>query len=142
MSHELILLSRNLLGGLFILLGIMIFSVEIPMELSLNREAMLGIGLIVLLPMLFGQTLWYSALEYINAKEAAFIDALYPISSAAVAYLILGEHLNLFELLGGGIMILGLIISQIHAHRKHPHLPTLHKEEPTKHLRLRHLKHC
>ncbi len=113
-SHELILIVRNLIGGLVIFIGMIFFSVEADIAVSFDRQSLIAISLIVLIPIIMAQTLWYAALTKIKAREAAFFDTLYPLLAAAVAFIVLGENISYAQFVGGSIMMAGILISQFH----------------------------
>ncbi len=115
-SHELVLIVRNLIGGLTIFAGMIFFSGEGQIQVSFDRQSLLFIGLIVLVPIIMAQSLWYSSLEKIKAREAAFFDTLYPLFAAGIAFAILGENITLPQFFSGTIMMTGILISQFHWH--------------------------
>lgn len=115
-SHELALLIRNLFGGLMIFGAISLFSLESSVRVSFDAQSLIGIGLIVVIPILIAQSLWYSALEKIKSTEAAFFDALYPMFAAGIAFFARGESMTFEQIVGGAIMMGGILFSQIHWH--------------------------
>ena len=115
-SHELVLIVRNLIGGLTIFAGMIFFSVEGNIPVSFDQKSMLAIGVIVLVPIIMAQSLWYSALTQIKAREAAFFDTLYPLFAAGIAFVVLNESISTFQFIGGTIMMSGILISQFHWH--------------------------
>ncbi len=115
-SHELVLIVRNLIGGLAIFAGMIFFSVEGTIQTSFDQRSLLTIGLIVLVPIIMAQSLWYGALTKIKAREAAFFDTLYPLFAAGIAFIILGESISASQFIGGSIMMVGILISQFHWH--------------------------
>ena len=100
--------------------------------MSFDTESLFGMGLIVLLPIIAAQGLWYFSLEKIKNTEAALLNSLYPIFATLIAFFALHENIVWYQILGGGIMIGGLMIS--HVHFSH------HKMYPD-HLRLQSFKH-
>lgn len=115
-SHELVLIVRNLVGGLTIFAGMIFFSVEGSIPVSFDQKSMLAIGAIVLIPIIMAQSLWYSALTKIKAREAAFFDTLYPLFAAGIAFVFLNENISASQFIGGTIMMAGILISQFHWH--------------------------
>ncbi|MBI5728274.1 MAG: DMT family transporter [Candidatus Magasanikbacteria bacterium] len=137
-SHEFILLGRNLFGSIFLLLGIAIFSLEVPIQFAFEPVTFIRLGLIVLIPVLVGQTLWYTAIDHIKIREATIIDSLYPLFSALIAYVVLRENIMPAQVVGGLLMLSGLLVSQL----EHP--PQLFhtdaEKQQKKHAKLRALK--
>lgn len=115
-SHELVLIVRNLVGGLIIFVGMALFSVEGAIRVSFDQKSLLAVGLVVLIPIIMAQALWYSSLAKIKAREAAFFDTLYPLFAAAIAFAVLGEEITYAQFVGGTIMMTGILISQFHWH--------------------------
>lgn len=115
-SHELALIIRNLFGGLMIFAGITLFSLESNVRVSFDMQSLIGITLIVAIPILAAQTLWYTSLEKIKSTEAAFFDTLYPLFAASIAFLVRGETITSEQIIGGSIMMFGVLLSQVHWH--------------------------
>ncbi len=115
-SHELVLIVRNLIGGLTIFAGMIFFSVEGNIPVFFDQRSLLAVGLIVLVPIIMAQSMWYSALTKIKAREAAFFDTLYPLFAAGIAYVALNETISSAQFVGGSIMMTGILISQFHWH--------------------------
>lgn len=62
-----------------------------------------------------GLTLWNKILRVLRSYEASILGASTVIWTALLAIPILGEVLNIFEWIGIGLMILGLILVQVRA---------------------------
>lgn len=56
---------------------------------------------------------FYEALERLPATVLSLIDIALPVSGLVFAYLILGEHLESYQLAGGVFIVCGLLIEQI-----------------------------
>ncbi len=115
-SHELVLIVRNIIGGLTIFAGMMFFSVEGSITVSFDQDSLLAIGLIVAIPIIAAQSLWYAALTKIKGSEAAFYDALYPLFATAVAFVFMREEVHYAQFVGGTIVMAGILVSQMHLH--------------------------
>lgn len=113
-SHEMVLIGRNLFGALIIFLIITLFSAEAHINVSFDSVSTIGIILIVLIPIIAAQTLWYGSLEKIKTTQAAVFDSMYAIFASIIAFVVLRESITSYQLFGGLIMVLGLIISQLH----------------------------
>lgn len=112
-SHEMVLISRNLFGALIIFLAIVLFSAETQFAVSFDQVSMIGIILIVLIPIIIAQTLWYGSLEKIKTNQAAVFDSMYLVFASMIAYIVLGEEVRFYQLLGGVVMVAGLVVSQL-----------------------------
>jgi drug/metabolite transporter (DMT)-like permease len=94
---------------------------------SFDQGSLIGIALIVLFPIIAAQSLWYISLEKIKNADAALLTSLYPLFAALIAYFALNENIAWYQMIGGAIMIVGLIISHYHLalhkiHKDHIHL--------------------
>ncbi len=112
-SHEMVLISRNLFGALSIFLAIAWFSGETRFDVSFDQVSTIGIILIVFIPIIIAQTLWYGSLEKIKTSQAAVFDSVYLVFASLIAYVVLGEQVNYYKFLGGLMMVVGLIVSQL-----------------------------
>lgn len=112
-SHEMVLISRNLFGALIIFLTITIFSVEAHFDVSFDQVSTIGIILIVLIPIIIAQSLWYGSLEKIKTTQAAVFDSMYFVFASIIAFIVLREDISVYQFLGGLVMVTGLIISQL-----------------------------
>ncbi len=62
--------------------------------------------------------LWYWLLKHMDASRVAVYHNVQPIIATVVAYLFLGEVITVTFIIGGGIVLAGVIISEIGAGRK------------------------
>ncbi|MEK7644462.1 MAG: EamA family transporter, partial [Patescibacteria group bacterium] len=62
---------------------------------------------------IIAQTLWYGSLEKIKTSQAAVFDSVYLVFASLIAYVVLGEQVNYYKFLGGLMMVVGLIVSQL-----------------------------
>lgn len=60
-----------------------------------------------------GQLCWFRGLRLTTASEAALVNSFNPIAGIVAAYLILGEQPQLAHYVGGAMILLGLLCSQI-----------------------------
>jgi drug/metabolite transporter (DMT)-like permease len=77
------------------------------------REAALGWGTLVVLavgPTIGGYGLYTVSLTYLTAATANLITTLEPALTAVLAYVFLGERLTVPQLLGGGLILIGVVI--------------------------------
>ncbi|MBL7066220.1 MAG: EamA family transporter [Anaerolineae bacterium] len=80
------------------------------------REAALGWGTLVVLavgPTLCGYGLYTVSLTYLPAATANLITTLEPALTAVLAYVFLGERLTIPQLLGGGLILIGVAIMRL-----------------------------
>ncbi len=80
------------------------------------REAALGWGTLVMLavgPTLGGYGLYTVSLTHLPAAMANLITTLEPALTAVLAYVFLGERLTIPQLLGGGLILIGVMIVRL-----------------------------
>jgi len=65
-----------------------------------------------------GQLSWFSGLKNSSGSDASLAGAFSPIAAILTAYLILGEKPNLGQYIGGSIILVGILLSQIGVWRK------------------------
>lgn len=130
-SHEVVLIIRNSFGSIFVFIIMMFLSLETHVSISFDNQSLIGMGLIVLVPIITAQALWYTSLEKIDNTEAALYSSLYAVFAAIIAFISLGETIVWYQILGGLIMVLGLMLSHLNPEKWRFHMP---------HLKLIHFK--
>jgi drug/metabolite transporter (DMT)-like permease len=79
--------------------------------------AVLGVGLVgTLLPF----ALAVGAVRVISAATAGIAATAEPVFAAALAWLLLGQHLNPAQLAGAGLVVAGVVLAQLAAARARP----------------------
>ena len=66
-----------------------------------------------------GQTFWITGLRATSLSEASLVSSFTPIAGILAAYFILGEVPTLAQYLGGGVIVIGVFLSQIGIQKKH-----------------------
>lgn len=69
---------------------------------------------------LLGYLLQNLALEHLSPREVGIVQCLYPIFTAAIAFVVLHEHLSLSGLLGAGIITACVILENLQKAAKSP----------------------
>jgi drug/metabolite transporter (DMT)-like permease len=80
------------------------------------REAALGWGTLVLLavgPTLSGFGLYTVSLTHLPAATANLIASSEPAITAGLAFCLLGERLTIPQLLGGGLVLIGVVLVRL-----------------------------
>jgi len=80
------------------------------------REAALGWGTLALLavgPTLGGYGLYTVCLTYLPATTANLIVTLEPAITAGLAFFFLGERFTIPQLLGGGLILIGVVLLRL-----------------------------
>jgi len=98
---------RNVLSGLILLLTYFIF---FPLEglITVFRPEYLLYPFVMALDWGFSLLFWYRTLSYISIGKAGVILSLTPISSAFFSWMILGDEITPFHLIGISIMIVSI----------------------------------
>lgn len=93
---------------------LLVFSVRamVTTGSSLTPTAWLVLFLYGLGPHLVGMLLWNYGLSKVPSSRAGLLLNLYPVVSVAAGVTLLGEHVDAATLVGGGIVLLGLVVSQ------------------------------
>jgi drug/metabolite transporter (DMT)-like permease len=60
-----------------------------------------------------GQLCWFTGLKWSNAAEISLASSFSPIAGVIAAYLILMEAPTTAQLLGGGVILIGIVLNQI-----------------------------
>jgi len=98
---------RNLLSGTILLLTYFIF---FPLEglITVFSSGYLIYPFLMALDWSFSLLFWYRTLSYIQIGKAGAIMSLTPISSAFFSWIILGDEITYFHLIGISIMIVSI----------------------------------
>ncbi|MGD1705127.1 DMT family transporter [Dapis sp. BLCC M229] len=65
-----------------------------------------------------GQILWLKGLSKTSSSDASIASAFNPVAGVIAAYLILGEIPTIAHYIGGGIILVGIILSQVGNNQK------------------------
>lgn len=65
-----------------------------------------------------GQSLWTAGLRASTVSTASIVSSFTPIAGILAAYLVLGEAPTLAQYLGGSVILIGIVLSQVGIHQK------------------------
>jgi drug/metabolite transporter (DMT)-like permease len=65
-----------------------------------------------------GQSFWLSGLRASTVSQASLVSSFTPVAGVVAAYLILGEMPTIGQYIGGGVILIGIFLSQIGIWRK------------------------
>ena len=104
-----IIFIRNLLSGIIILSIYLIFFPLEDLHIILNPKNFI---FILLMGFDYGFSLffWYKTLTYIQIGTATIINSLTPFTTVLFSFIILGDVITIFHLIGTFIMIFSIII--------------------------------
>jgi drug/metabolite transporter (DMT)-like permease len=80
--------------------------------LSASPIALAGIAYLVVVSSMVAYLLWYFALSRLPASRVAVFSNLQPVVTALAAYWLLSEPLNWEMAVGGGLVLLGVRLTQ------------------------------
>ncbi|ALU44533.1 MULTISPECIES: EamA family transporter [Pseudoalteromonas] len=96
-------------GGLF-LLPIGLVQEGFPTELTVNN--VIGYTYLSLIGALVAYVLWFKAIEKLPVVTVSFISFASPLSATLLGYFILGEVLTFSQILGAGVIVVAIAVSQ------------------------------
>lgn len=106
-------LFRTVLGGIiFFFIALLVYGENHFMDVlsPFLWQWMLFYGAVIVA---LGQSFWFIGLEGSPSSKISLAGSFIPISGIVAAYFVLGEVPSIAQYIGGGIVILGIIISQI-----------------------------
>ena len=77
---------------------------------SATPHQWLSLGLLAVVGSAFGNLLWYTLIKRVRVDQATPFLLLMPVVGVVASALVLGEHLTLAHLIGGGLILAGLAI--------------------------------
>lgn len=104
---------RMLIGTIvFFVLAILLYGSEhfVDAFSPFLWQWMLVYGIVIVA---IGQLCWFKGLRASTTSEASLVNSFSPVAGILAAYLILGEQLTIAHYLGGAVILVGLLISQI-----------------------------
>ncbi len=107
---EVLVAARNIIGGLVLVLIAFhdISQINVVQEIPLYLLGLAVFGIIL------AQLLWYSALEHTSASNVGLASISIPVFGTIFAAFFLGEKLELYQIVGGAMVLLGLTAMEIH----------------------------
>ncbi len=76
---------------------------------------MLAYGVVIVV---VGQSLWTAGLRASTVSTASIVSSFTPVAGIVAAYLVLGEVPSAAQYLGGSVILIGIIVSQVGIHKK------------------------
>ena len=107
--------TKSIMGGRF-LIGLLVLVPFVKWNESLSlpqSEDYVRILIMVLISGALAMWLYYKGLERLSARTTAIAEMFFPFFAIVVNWFFLGKQLNDWQLLGGGILIIGSLIIQI-----------------------------
>jgi drug/metabolite transporter (DMT)-like permease len=117
---EVLVVARNMIGGLVLL----VFAFQDVSTIDLVLEIPLYLAGLGIFGVILAQFLWYTALEHTSASNVGLASISIPIFGTFFAAFFLGETLVSYQMIGGGLVLVGLTAMEIHLSQT-----TIHKLE-------------
>jgi drug/metabolite transporter (DMT)-like permease len=130
MPPEVIVLGRNIVAAVALTLIVFVLGTQ-PLEL----EAIPYVLGYVILVIVIGEYMWYTALERTTASNVAVVSLSIPLLGVFYAVALLGESLSSHQLIGGGLIVIGLVAIEVFTREDHK---ALEHRMRTSHPRTRH----
>ncbi len=92
------------LGGLALLRG--------QLDLSFNTEAMMAIGVLGFVSTVLAMAALMRGVKEIGASRAAIISTFEPVATAVLGFLVLGESLTSWQVIGGAAVLAGVFLQK------------------------------
>lgn len=107
--------TKSIMGGRFII-GLLVLIPFVTWDQSMilpEGEDYLRILIMVLISGALAMWLYYKGLQKLSARTTAIAEMFFPFFAIIVNWFFLGKQLNDWQLLGGGILIIGSLIIQL-----------------------------
>ena len=120
---------RNLLGALFFFVLFPVIRDQAHQRSQLAQPALRKLIILYSLIVIIGtQILRYKSLQQLPVTKAAVFLLIKPLIGVILTILILQEPLLHRQIIGGGIVLVGLALSMIHGHKsgRHAHSGIIH----------------
>jgi drug/metabolite transporter (DMT)-like permease len=79
---------------------------------TITTLAWLGLAYTILLSYVFGNVLWFTAIDRVGANRASLYANLQPFLGAVFAVLTLGETMGTLQIVGGGVIACGILLAR------------------------------
>ena len=90
-----------------------------------NTWTWVGFGYAVVGPLFLTNILWFTAIDRVGASRASLFGNMQPFFAVVFALVILGEHLNRWEIVGGVAIGAGIVLERVFHARSGPATDTL-----------------
>ncbi|MDW2405723.1 DMT family transporter, partial [Vibrio sp. 1262-1] len=87
-------------------------------QLLPSQEALPLIAYAGIAASIFAPLMWVKAIDLIGADSSAMFMNLMPVVSVGLASTLLGEEIHVYHIIGGGMVVSGVILSQIKVRKK------------------------
>lgn len=112
------LLATMIFIGVLILIPIFTVTLFVDPIQHVPAEAIMMIVYLGMFPSIISYLCWNIALSKIGALKTGLIYYLMPVFSTTEAYFLIGEKITSAQLIGGGLVIVGVFVTAYH-HPKH-----------------------
>ncbi|NYI05396.1 EamA family transporter [Allostreptomyces psammosilenae] len=120
-AGALALTGWQLTAGGLLLLPVAAWTEGAPPALTAVNLA--GYAYLALLNTALAYWLWFRGIAALGAVPLSFLGLLSPLTAATLGWLLLGQTLTGWQLLGGAVALLGTVLAQLPAARRNPPPP-------------------
>ncbi len=114
MPPEVIVLGRNIVAATALTMIVFVVGTQ-----ALELEAIPYVIGYVILVIVIGEYLWYTALEHTTASNVALVSLSIPFLGVFYAIALLGETLKDYQIAGGALIIIGLVAIELFTKESH-----------------------
>ena len=102
-------------GWTFLLAGLTLLPVTLLAEglpRSVSGREVGGLVYLVLISGVLAYALWFWGLQHLTASSVTFLSLLNPVVAALLGWVVLGQRLNGWQLLGAGVVLVAVVLGQ------------------------------
>lgn len=103
------LAQSTLMTGIGLIVALVPALIELPWTAALTASSLWAIVYYAIVPTVGGYLLWYAGLTRVAGSEAALFTAMAPVTAVVLAFLVLGETVSLYQLIGIGAVLLAVV---------------------------------
>ncbi len=103
------LAQSTLMTGLGLMVALVPALLEAPWTAPMTSSSIWAVVYYAIVPTVGGYLLWYAGLARVAGAEAAPFTAMAPVSAVLLAFLVLGERVSLYQLIGIGAVLLAVV---------------------------------
>ena len=107
---------HQLTGWLFLIGGLTLLPVTLLVEglpSVLTGRNLWGYAYLVLFGGIVSYGLWFRALQRLNPVAVTFLGLINPVTAALLGWVLLGQRLSPWQLVGAGIVLFSVLLGQL-----------------------------
>lgn len=107
--------AAGMTGWTFLIAGLTLLPVTLLAEglpRSVTGREVGGLVYLVLVSGVLAYALWFWGLQHLTASSVTFLSLLNPVVAAVLGWLVLGQRLNEWQLLGAAVVLVAVVLGQ------------------------------